>query len=413
MRVLVAQKGSREFFLAARALRRHGALAGLVTDWYAGRTSLLAPWAETLGLRAVGRALRVHSPELPRSLVHTVIAAKIHGCLSASRNGESPAELYLKEDAYFGRAVARKRLPRHDVFLGYSYACLEILEAERAAGRLCVLDQLDPGEKEHEIIRKEEEAWPLYAVTNHTLYAPYFARLRREWSLADVILVNSEWSRDCNVEKGAPREKIELLPLAYEGDTGLAPSRSIASGEVQILWLGRVTLQKGIQYLVEAARLLKGAPVKFLVCGEAQISQESMRQAPSNIQWLGKVGHAEKQRLLSSAAAFVLPTLSDGFALTQLEAFANGLPVITTPNCGRVVENEATGFVIPPRDPQALAEAVLRFVQDRSLSLAMAPRCVAALESFSVEAYGTNLMRILEKAMARRAGNQASLQTCL
>jgi glycosyltransferase involved in cell wall biosynthesis len=92
------------------------------------------------------------------------------------------------------------------------------------------------------------------------------------------------------------------------------------------------------------------------------------------------------------ADLFILPTLSDGFALTQLEALAHGLPVIATPNCARVVEEGKTGFIIPPRDPQALAEAILRFVRNPGLGWEMAPTCRDAVKTYSIDAYGRRLV---------------------
>lgn len=99
---------------------------------------------------------------------------------------------------------------------------------------------------------------------------------------------------------------------------------------------------------------------------------------------------------LAVSDVFVLPTLSDGFAITQLEALAHGLPVITTPNCGRVVEDGKTGFIVPPRDSQKLAEAILRFVRNRDLVRQMRPHCLEAVKSYSIKSYGERLKKLIE-----------------
>ena len=64
---------------------------------------------------------------------------------------------------------------------------------------------------------------------------------------------------------------------------------------------------------------------------------------------------------------FVLPTLSDGFAITQLEAMSHGLPVVATPCCGEVVADGIDGFVVPARNPDALAKAFQRYVAEPDL----------------------------------------------
>jgi glycosyltransferase involved in cell wall biosynthesis len=103
------------------------------------------------------------------------------------------------------------------------------------------------------------------------------------------------------------------------------------------------------------------------------------------------------------ADVFVLPTLSDGFAITQLEALAHGLPIIATPNCGRVVEQGKTGYVVPARDGAALAESIMRFARNRELAAEMGPNCLEAVNNYTLEEYGKNLVRIIEKHQSRPA----------
>ena len=381
-------------------------LAHMVVDWYAppGRA---ARFLGNSRWRALSRAFSTQTDELPNEIVTALnyvgFKDRIRGQIAKRVGGRS--EAILKGDIEYASAVARLPLPAHDVFFGYSYASLETMRKEKAHGKFCVLDQIDPGEKEHEIIREEQSRWPKYVVRpDERIPRAVYERLHEEWSLADIIIVNSEWSRQCNLERGAPAEKMKVLPLAYEAKLREQESgRSYdLSQPVRILWVGRITLQKGIQYLIEAAKTLVGKPAEFLIAGESAITHTAMRGAPNNINWLGKITNLQKENLYSSSTVFVLPTLSDGFALTQLEAMAHGVPVIATPNCGRVVEEGKTGFIIPPRDPKALADAILKFAADRNLSATMAPYCHEAAKAFSIDAYGQRLVEIIEKHSACR-----------
>jgi glycosyltransferase involved in cell wall biosynthesis len=247
--------------------------------------------------------------------------------------------------------------------------------------------------------------------------------LRREWEIADVIVVNSEWSCEALVSEGVNPAKIEILPLAYEenaeklpgevanqrlhgpgkaGNTSPRPSPQSGEGVLRVLWLGQVTPGKGIYYLIEAARLLERETVHFDVVGPIGILPAAVASAPRNMTFHGPVSRDRTAEWYRQSDVFVLPTLSDGFALTQLEALAHGLPGIATPNCGRVVEEGKTGFIIPPRDAHALADAILKFAADRNLSAAMAPACRNDVKAFSVEAYGKQLVEIVEKHLAHR-----------
>ena len=71
---------------------------------------------------------------------------------------------------------------------------------------------------------------------------------------------------------------------------------------------------------------------------------------------------ARRAALLSRASLFVLSSLTEGISLTLLEAMARGLPIVATHVGGNpeVVEDGVTGLLVPPRDPAALAAAVLR-----------------------------------------------------
>lgn len=402
MKILVAQIGAREHYAAACALHRRGALAGLVTDWYApGALGFL----KCLG-RAARSALAARAEELPDQLVKSMPLRKAWWrwkIRRAARNGRL-YDGYAQTDSAFAQAVARMRLPAHEIFFGYAYGSLEMLEAEKRRGVFTVLCQIDPGPLHHRVVADEMRRHPELAGPPPEFPADYFARVRREWQLADVIVANSEWTRQSIIAEGADPAKIEILPLAFEPTEENAPPENFSErrqngGPLTVLWLGAVAPAKGIYYLVKAARLLgrEAVPAEILVAGAQHVRPEFVAGAPANVRWLGAVPRSETRRLYQQADVFVLPTLSDGFALTQLEALAAGVPVITTPNCGRVVADGRTGFIVPPRDAAALAAAIKRFCDDRDLSARMSPLCREAVKPFSIDAFGNGLVEIITK----------------
>jgi glycosyltransferase involved in cell wall biosynthesis len=91
---------------------------------------------------------------------------------------------------------------------------------------------------------------------------------------------------------------------------------------------------------------------------------------------------------------FVLPTLSDGFALTQLEAMAHGLPVVTTPCCGDVVSDGVDGFVVPPRDADGLARTLQRYLMEPALLKAQKIGALAKARQFTLERLATHLLSL-------------------
>jgi len=101
-----------------------------------------------------------------------------------------------------------------------------------------------------------------------------------------------------------------------------------------------------------------------------------VRGFPSNLKFLGRITRDQLTAVYRQAHVFVLPTISDGFAITQLEAMAHGLPVIATSNCGRVVSHGREGLIVPARDSRPLAEAISHLDGDRNLLRQMSARAL-------------------------------------
>ena len=105
---------------------------------------------------------------------------------------------------------------------------------------------------------------------------------------------------------------------------------------------------------------------------------------------------AEAANWYRKADLFVLPTLSDGFAITQLEAMSHGLPVITTPCCGEVVSDGVDGFIVAPRDAEALAKTFLRYLAEPGLLRSHQTAAFAKSKQFTLERLAGNLRGVEE-----------------
>ncbi|OYY64238.1 MAG: hypothetical protein B7Y51_04685, partial [Burkholderiales bacterium 28-67-8] len=98
---------------------------------------------------------------------------------------------------------------------------------------------------------------------------------------------------------------------------------------------------------------------------------------------------------------FVLPTLVEGMPLVVLEAMACGLPVIVTANGpGDLVRDGVEGFVIPERDPHALADRLERLYRDPKLRVLMGQRAAARARAYSWDAYAGKALRVLSPSPA-------------
>lgn len=306
----------------------------------------------------------------------------------------------------------RKDIGPATIFFAYDTGALEALEWCRERGVKCVLNQMDPNRVEVDLVRAEEKQWPGWALLPVQVPEEYFARREREWALADRVVVNSEFSRQALLRQGVPAEKLVVVPLCFEAkaesrkqkaETNTAEGQNqfqlstfqiSALSPLRVLFLGQVILRKGIQYLMAAAKLLEKENIHFDVVGPVGISQEAMATAPANLTFHGRTGRDQAAGWYQRSHLFVLPTLSDGFAITQLEAMAHGVPVVATPNCGEVVSEGVDGFVVPARDAAALADTFRRYLQNPELLRSHSDAALVKARQFTIERLAENLKRL-------------------
>jgi len=361
------QLGAREHYAVARALHKVGQLELLLTDcWmppgsFAGclKPSLRSRFhADLTDANVTAANLSAVSFEVYASM------ARLHGW-----------QRILARNIQFQRAaVSRLRLvgaiPSKRVVVAYSYAALGILEYARAQGWFTVLNQIDPGPPEEQLVAGLYENEPAQHKQWERAPPAYWQAWRRECELADRIVVNSPWSHRALVEEGVAIEKLRVVPLAYEAPSTAKsfrrsyPKAFSRSRPLRVLFLGQVNMRKGVGPLLDAIRRLREAPIEFTFVGPVQISVPSDLLGASNVRWVGPVGRENTAEFYREADIFLFPTFSDGFGLTQLEAQAWRLPVVTTKFSGEVVEHERNGWLLNEVTGEAIASVLRRALAD-------------------------------------------------
>jgi len=293
----------------------------------------------------------------------------------ARLRGLSVWESVIARNRWFQRKVVsylRCQLSTIDsqpVFSSYSYAALEPFRYAKAQGWKTVLVQIDPGPEEEAIVAEEIARVPELAGNWQPAPPEYWHNWREECEYADRIVVNSEWSREGLVRGGVAAEKMSIIPLAYEkSEVGSQksevrgvrsyPKRFTSDRPLRVLFLGLINLRKGIARLLEAARTLCNEPVEFWMVGPVEIASAAAIRDIRRVKWFGPATRKQAAEFYRAADVFILPTLSDGFAMTQLEAQAHGLPIIASKFCGRVVENGFNGIILEEPSAECIANAV-------------------------------------------------------
>lgn len=139
----------------------------------------------------------------------------------------------------------------------------------------------------------------------------------------------------------------------------------------------RLHPNKGLNYLLNAYAILKSKNIPFpplLMAGNGQ-AEESLRQQiteqnlSEHVYMLGNVTPAERDFLLSRCRFFMQPSIVEGMPLTVLESLAAGVPVLGTniPGIRELLADKVNGLVVPPADPEALAEAIASITEENYL----------------------------------------------
>ena len=283
------------------------------------------------------------------------------------------------------------------VLFSYSYTALEPFRWAKARGWRTVLGQIDPGRREEHIVRKLHENRLDLRSYWRPAPAEYWDQWQEECKLADRIIVNSAWSRAALEAEGSVGEKITVIPLAYAPPQEAAnfrrgyPSAFTLERPLRVLFLGQLTLRKGMAAILDSVRLLAKEPVEFRFVGPRQLSVPADIQNTDSVMWTGPVPRGEVASLYRWADVFLFPTFSDGFGLTQLEAQAWKLPVISSSCCGDVVTDGVNGLRLKEISGESIALALRRLLHEPSLLHSLAQNSSVG-DEFSLDALGASLL---------------------
>jgi glycosyltransferase involved in cell wall biosynthesis len=234
-----------------------------------------------------------------------------------------------------------------------------------------VLGHIDPGPLEVEVVERDSSGYSGRAAPRPP--ADYWSQWREEVDLADVMVVNSEWSRKLLCEAGVPEEKIRVVPLAYEAAAGKSraprnlPSTFSSGRLLRVLFLGQVNLRKGVGQLFEAIEQLSHDPVEFRFTGPLSLAAPNSIRNNEKVAFVSSVPRHQTGKQYEWADLFILPTLSDGFAITQLEAQAAGVPIVASRRCGEVVRHGDNGLLLDEVTPAAIVAAIRRCISEPDL----------------------------------------------
>lgn len=208
-------------------------------------------------------------------------------------------------------------------------------------------------------------------------------RVRRVLKAADRVLAASRAVYNEAVKAGCSRDKLVHVSNGVDLNRFKSKSnhkwvrRKLGIGNKLVVLSVRALVPKnGVEYLVASApEVVKQCPdVVFVIIGEGPLRPRLMKLAndlgmSKNFVFIGKVPYIDLPDYYAACDVFVIPSIMEAFGLVTVEAMASSKPVIGT-NVGGIpdtIENGKNGYLVPPRDPQRLAEKILLLLENSDL----------------------------------------------
>lgn len=349
MKVTQAVFGVFHHFELAHQLQRRGHLQKIYSTW---------PWA------------RLKREGLPKSLVSCFPVIHTTDYLLA-RTRFYPASVSSKMNAWNARGFDRWTsavIQPCDAFIAISGAGLLTGRKVQSRGGIFICDRGSTHQRYQERVMEEEyRRWKIVP----PVVAPHIVQREEAiYEQADAISVPSTAAKRSFIEMGLRADKIHVIPYGVRLDK-FRPTAPPSSEAFEVLFAGQVSLRKGIPYLLEAFSQLKHPHKHLTIVGSIldDVRQVLSQLPQENVTFLGSIPQEELARRMSASHLLVLPSLEEGLALVQGQAMACGCPVLATTATGAedLFTNGAEGFIVAPRDVNALTERLQQVADDPTL----------------------------------------------
>jgi glycosyltransferase involved in cell wall biosynthesis len=346
-------------------------------------------------------------PELARIVMPRIGLGKL---IQSENNFASIYSVYRKLDRMTASRLSLKSISKNlSAVYGYEDGALDTFKRAKELGLKCIYDlPIAFWETGRKLLEEEAERLPNWACTLGGGIKDSTAKLKRkseELEMADMVISPSNfvshslprWAKDKMVHMapfGSPEIPVAERVMQEKPETINRPLR--------VLFAGSMTQRKGLGDLFNAIRILDTSSVELVVMGSLSAPLKFYRKELK--EFIYEAGRPNDQvlALMSSCDVFCLPSIVEGRALVVQEAMTQGLPIIITENTGGadlVIEGE-TGFLVPIRSPEAIADKLSRFLENRKVIQEMGKKAQKHAAKYSWDAYGKSITCAIKRLIS-------------
>ncbi|MDI1299023.1 glycosyltransferase family 4 protein [Methylotenera sp.] len=384
MKVAVSTLGKYHAFDLARELHARGALESIFSGY---------------------PSFKLRNEQLPEPLIHSF--PWVHGAYMALPWKNKWPDLIIRQwkyaaDITFSHYVSH-HLPDCDLYIGMSGTALLAGKKAHKRGIRFICDRGSAHIRvQNQLLREEHDSWGLdfSGIDERTI-----DREEAEYAEADLVTVPSTFAFSSFVEQGVQVDKLALLPYGVNVER-FQPVTAPDENRFDILFVGAMSLQKGVQYLVQAYQKITHPAKSLTFVGSPSQALITLLQQrglwPSDAKVLGHVPQAELKHIMSRSHVLVLPSIQDGFGMVLAQAMACACPVIASRHTGAedLISDGCEGYIVPVRDASALAERLQKLVDCPELRSSMGAQALGRVHKMGGwNTYGEKAMAIYGKVL--------------
>jgi glycosyltransferase involved in cell wall biosynthesis len=346
---IVSCSGRFHAFALAEQLEKRGLLTGFYTSYAWQKNKLMRRFAS-----------RIDKEQIPAGKIHTAIPVA-----AMVRLGIQP---YIYNE-FYDKWVARRMTGRknYKAFIGWSGMSLNAIRQAGKEGNVTILERGSSHiQYQDNLLREEYKKFGLdFRINPRTV-----DKELQEYEEADYISIPSTFVRNSFLKMGVPASK--LIQNAYGSSSHFKKVKTDDSSAVfRVLYVGNLTIQKGLIYLFEALKKTGAAEDNFEAWFIGKVDDEMKntveKYARPNWKFFGHINFYDLPRYIIACDVAVQPSLQEGLSMVIPQLLACGVPVIATTNTGGedVIEDGETGFIVPIRDPEAIAGKIRLLYENR------------------------------------------------
>jgi len=304
------------------------------------------------------------------------------------------------------RKAAAELRTHHAVNTVYAYedGALETFKRAKALGGISTVYELPIAywETSRRLLREEAERYPEWEPTliGTQDSESKLARKTEELQLADAVVSPSQFVKSSIPRPLQSGKKLGIIPYGIDLDEITPKIEVNSSPKLRLLFVGLLTQRKGLADLFAAIRQLSPVSkrhIELRLIGRCPLPLEFFQNQEVEFQYLGICGRKEILQEMKLSDLLVLPSIVEGRALVQLEAISQGLPLLITENTGGddlIIESE-TGFKVPIRSPEKIAEKIVWMLDHRSQIPEMKKSAIDLVEKKSWKHFQDELITFL------------------